>query len=251
MTPDNKAKTISADKIFVALDLPDKASAVQLVETLSPLGVSFKIGMQLFYAEGMPLVKTIQKRLEQSPQSQLFIDLKLHDIPSTVAKASEALVAQGVTFFNLHTLGGAAMMRAAKDAVEKTANRLNLPLPTLIGVTVLTSHDQTSLQTDLQVESDLTRYVQHLARLAKHSGLHGVVCSAQEAAVIKETCGNTFLKVTPGIRMPDHDSGDQSRILTPKAAFEAGATHLVIGRPITQANDPAEATRQILQTLGL
>jgi orotidine-5'-phosphate decarboxylase len=248
-TPSQANQQPLASRIFVALDVPSQKEALSLVEQLAPLGLSFKIGMQLFYAEGMGFVQAVQNQLKNSPSSELFIDLKLHDIPTTVGKASESLVRHDVSFFNVHTTGGKAMMQAAREYADKTADSLGQKRPTIIAVTVLTSMDETTLKQELNVSNTVLDQVGHLAKLTQSAGLDGVVCSAQEAGIIQQVCGKDFLKVTPGIRMPDDNVGDQSRILTPQKAFETGATHLVIGRPITQADNPVKAAERILESL--
>ncbi len=234
-----------AERLFVALDYPDAASALAMAEQLAPLGVSYKVGMQLFYAEGMTLVRQLQ------PYGKtVFVDLKMHDIPNTVAGAVDSLVRQGVDFLNIHTQGGAEMMTAAVRAARDAASASGRLVPKLIGVTLLTSLSGKHLREFLFVESaSVSEYVQHLAMNAKHSGLDGVVCSAQEAPVLREVCGPDFLLVTPGIRPAGGHEQDQSRVITPAQAMRNGSDYLVVGRPITGAADPLAAAQAILDEM--
>lgn len=233
------------ERLMVALDVPSQQEAQTLIATLSPLGITFKIGMQLFYEAGPSLVTQIQEK-----GSRVFVDLKLHDIPNTVARASETLVRQGITFFNIHTQGGPAMMRSAVESAKQAARSQGLPDPSVIGVTLLTSLSADDLQQSLHVPDEPLDYVVHLAGLAKNSGLHGVVCSAREAAAIRKACGKDFLLITPGIRPADSPKDDQSRTLTPAEALEAGADYLVVGRPITRADNPKAAAQRIIADMS-
>jgi orotidine-5'-phosphate decarboxylase len=231
-----------AERLFVALDYPNAASALVLAEKLAPLGVSYKVGMQLFYAEGMSIVRQLK-----GYGRTVFVDLKLHDIPNTVGGAVGSLVGQGVDFLNVHTQGGPEMMQAAVEAAAKIADAEGRPSPKLIGVTYLTSLSEQHLREFLFVESaSVEEYAQHLAIQAKRCGLHGVVCSAQEAPLIREVCGPDFLLVTPGIRPAGAGEQDQSRVITPAQALQNGSDYLVVGRPITGAADPVAATQAIL-----
>lgn len=241
---ENAERTI-AERLFVALDYPDAASALALVEKLAPLGVSYKVGLQLFYAEGVSILRQLQ------PYGKtLFMDLKLHDIPNTVAGAVGSLVRQGVSFLNVHTQGGPEMMKAAVASAQQASEALNQPRPKIIGVTLLTSLSEKELATFLFAEGvSVSEYVQHLALQAKKCGLDGVVCSAQEAAIIREKCGPDFLLITPGIRPAGGAEQDQSRIVQPAQALENGADYLVVGRPITAAADPLTATQNILEEM--
>lgn len=234
-----------AERLFVALDVPDARSALRLAEQLVPVGVSFKVGMQLFYAEGMQVVHALQ-----AEGQTVFVDLKLHDIPNTVAGAIDSLVRQNVKFVNVHTQGGPEMMRAAMESAEKAANTIGQPRPTVIGVTLLTSLSEEHLKRFLNVSGQTVEsYVQHLALQAKECGLDGVVCSAQEAVAIRSVCGPDFLLVTPGIRPADASVQDQARIITPKQAIQNGSSYLVVGRPIVQAHNPADAARRIVDEM--
>jgi orotidine-5'-phosphate decarboxylase len=237
-----------AERLFVALDYPEAASALALAERLAPLGVSFKVGMQLYYSAGPALLEKLH-----SYGKPVFVDLKMHDIPNTVAGAVDSLVRKGVRFLNVHTQGGPDMMSAAVEAAERAAQETGQPKPTLIGVTLLTSLSEQHLRKHLFVESaSVEEYVQHLAIQAKQCGLDGVVCSAQEAAVIRDVCGPDFLLVTPGIRPSAavaDERPDQARVITPGEAIKNGADYLVVGRPITAAANPVQATEAIVAEL--
>ena len=234
-----------AERLFVALDYPDAASALALAEKLAPLGISYKVGMQLFYAEGMSLVRQLQEY-----GKTVFVDLKLHDIPNTVAGAVNALVRQHVDFLNVHAQGGPEMMVAAVEAAQKASKAMGRPMPKLIAVTYLTSLSEQHLREFHFVESaSVSEYVQHLAMQAKRCGMHGVVCSAQEAPIIREVCGSDFLLVTPGIRPGGVSAQDQSRVITPAQALKNGSDYLVVGRPITEAGNPVTATQAILDEM--
>lgn len=238
----------SARNLIIALDLPTGEEAIAMAEQLAPLGVSFKVGMQLYYAEGIQVIEEVQSF---QPDTPVFVDLKLHDIPNTVARAAESLVTQGVGFFNVHCTGGKAMMAGAVEAARARAQLLRRPKPIVIGVTVLTSWEEQAFQTELKVSDDTTAYAVHLAQLAKEAGLDGVVCSPQEAAKIRAACGPDFLLVTPGVRPASSASNDQARFLTPAQAIAEGATHLVVGRPVTAAPDPVAAAKAILNEMSV
>lgn len=240
--------------LFVALDVPTAKEALLLVSSIKnvipPEGISlgYKVGMELFYREGLSFVRELQQQCD----GPVFVDLKLHDIPNTVYRTSKNLASQGVRFFNVHASGGVEMMEAAATGAREGAVEAGTPwdVMSVIGVTVLTSTSPEQLNRDMNVTRPLNEHVLHLATLAKQSGLHGVVCSAQEATLLRETLGSDFLKVTPGIRLAA-DSGvdDQVRVMTPEKAVSAGATHLVVGRPITQASQSAQAAEQVMQAM--
>jgi len=221
-------------KIIVALDYADANAALQLVKQLDPALCRLKIGKELFTAAGPELVT----RLGHEGYS-VFLDLKFHDIPNTVAKACEAASKLGVWMLNVHASGGSAMMRAARAAVDKAP----VP-PLLIAVTVLTSLDQAALD-EIGYAGDLSTTVLRLAKLAKNCGLDGVVCSAQEAPILRHELGAEFSLVTPGIRPTGSGMDDQSRVATPAMAIRNGSSYLVIGRPITQAADPLAVLQHI------
>lgn len=221
-------------KIIVALDFADAASALALVERLSPLLCRLKVGKELFTAAGPEFVRALVAR-----GFGVFLDLKFHDIPNTVAAACRAASELGVWMLNVHASGGLKMMLAAREAVNGFANP-----PKLIAVTVLTSMGVEDLH-QIGLDVDPRDQVARLARLTHEAKLDGVVCSAQEATMLREQIGRDFLLVTPGIRPAGSAVGDQTRILTPARAIMAGADYLVIGRPITQASDPVAALQSI------
>ncbi len=225
-------------KIIVALDYPDAQSALDLVARLEPALCRLKVGKELFVTAGPQLLEKFMQR-----GFEIFLDLKFNDIPNTTAQACKAAAALGVWMVNVHALGGRKMMEAAREAVANTAHR-----PKLVAVTVLTSMAQQDLS-ELGIAATPAELVLRLAKLAYASGLDGVVCSAQEAAMLRQHTGKEFCLVTPGIRPADSDANDQSRIMTPRAALEHGASYLVIGRPITQAVDPLRALQNIAKEI--
>ena len=228
------------NRILVALDVDSRARALELADTLRGTVAGYKIGKQLFTAEGPEVVRALTARGDR-----VFLDLKFHDIPNTVAGAVRSAMATGAWMVNVHASGGSAMMRAAAQAAHDTAAKTGAARPLVIGVTVLTSMDEAALA-EVGTTRPVMAQVVHLARLAKAAGLDGVVASPQEIVAIREACGPDFHIVTPGIR-PAGQAGadDQARTLTPKEAVAAGATYLVIGRPITSASDPRAAAAAI------
>ena len=230
--------------ILVALDVDSAAKAIALADTLRGAVGGYKIGKQLFTAAGPAVVHELTRRGDR-----VFLDLKFHDIPNTVAGAVQSAVATGAWMVNVHASGGSAMMKAAAEAATTAAAALGRPRPLVIGVTVLTSMTDAALA-EVGVARPVLEQVVHLARLAKQSGLDGVVASPQETAAIRAACGPDFQIVTPGIRPADQQGkDDQARTLTPAEAMKAGSTYLVIGRPITGAPDPREAAKQIFASL--
>lgn len=230
--------------ILVALDVESAAKAIELANQLRGAVGGYKVGKQLFTAEGPSMVRELTSRGDR-----VFLDLKFHDIPNTVAGAVQSAVATGAWMVNVHASGGGAMMKAAADAAARTATALGRPRPLVIGVTVLTSMNDAALQ-EIGVRRSMIEQVVHLATLAKSSGLDGVVASPQETRAIRDACGKDFQIVTPGIRPADQQGkDDQARTLTPAEAIAAGATYLVIGRPITAAPNPREAAERIAATL--
>jgi orotidine-5'-phosphate decarboxylase len=226
--------------IVVALDFDNKFKALQLIDKLDPSMCRLKVGKEMFTLFGPQLVKEIHDR-----GFDLFLDLKFHDIPNTVAKAVAAAAEMGVWMVNVHASGGFAMMEAARRALLPYGD--NAPL--LIAVTVLTSMSDDELKL-IGVEGSAEDQVRRLARLAQKAGLDGVVCSARESSMLKAELGADFKLVTPGIRPAGSDAGDQKRIMTPAEAMTAGSDYLVIGRPITQAADPLATLQAIHQSLA-
>jgi orotidine-5'-phosphate decarboxylase len=227
-------KKLTDPRVIVALDYPDAGQALALVARLDPGQCRLKVGKELFVRAGPALVERLA-----ALGFQVFLDLKFHDIPNTVAQACRAAADLGVWMVNVHASGGLKMMRMAREAVANSATP-----PKLIAVTVLTSMSGEDLR-QIGLDMEPAAQVERLARLTKEAGLDGVVCSAQEAELLRAAIGPDFLLVTPGIRPAGSAVGDQSRILTPAKAIAAGADYLVIGRPITQADDPVAALQQI------
>ena len=217
-------------RIVVALDFPGAAEAVAFARRLTPQACRLKVGMELYTAAGPRLIDELQ-----ALGFEIFLDLKFHDIPNTVARACKAAAALGVWMINVHALGGRAMLAAAREALP-----ISTGAPKLIAVTVLTSMADSDLN-EVGIAGDAQSGVLRLAALAKASGLDGVVCSPLEAAALKAACGRDFLLVTPGIRPSANTGDDQKRVMTAASALAAGAHYLVIGRPITAARDPVAA----------
>ena len=230
--------TATHDRILVALDFPDAPAALESAEALRGHVGGFKIGNQLFTAKGPALVRTLTSRGDR-----VFLDLKFHDIPNTVAGAVRSAADLGVWMVNVHAAGGRAMMTAAREAADQAAQD-GAPRPLVIGVTVLTSIDAAALR-ETGIDAEPIDQVVRLARLARDSRLDGVVCSPNEIVRVRSECGPDFVIVTPGIRGAGDAKGDQVRTATPAGAMEAGADYLVIGRPITAASKPAEAADRI------
>lgn len=224
--------------IIVALDYPEASQAIAMAQQLNPAEVRLKVGKELFTAAGPALVESLQLL-----GFELFLDLKFHDIPNTVAGALRSAARLGVWMVNVHASGGRRMLEAAANAVAQATNP-----PLLTAVTVLTSMGEEELR-ELGVAVNPAEQVQRLALLAQSAGIEGVVCSAQEAPMLREACGQDFLLVTPGIRPVGSQQDDQTRIMTPPEAQRVGVNYMVIGRPITQAPNPQLAVRDILQSL--
>ena len=232
------------DKICLALDVRGVEEAKGLVEKLKDYVGVYKVGKELFTSAGPEIVKEIV-----SSGGKVFLDLKYHDIPNTVAKAGEVVVGLGVYMFNVHASGGSAMMKAVAKSVKKKADELGVNRPKILGVTILTSIDQDAFNNELRIEGSIEDHVVHLAKLAKECGLDGVVCSPKEIKVIRAACGEDFIIVTPGIRPKWSAADDQKRITTPKDAISDGSNCLVIGRAITGADDMVVAAKKVLDEI--
>ncbi len=225
-----------AKDVIIACDFPSKEATLEFLDKFSGKKPYVKIGMELFYSEGPAIVKEIKER-----GHQIFLDLKLHDIPNTVEKAMAALSRLDVDMCNLHAAGTRDMMEAAlRGLTREDGSR-----PLLIAVTQLTSTSQERMQKELLISEELDKVVIKYAQNAKESGLDGVVCSPLEAGKIHESCGEGFLTVTPGVRFADGDKGDQVRVTTPEKARELGSDYIVVGRPITKAEDPVAAYERV------
>jgi orotidine-5'-phosphate decarboxylase len=228
-----------AEKIIVPLDVSSEAQAIEWIDRL-PQVTFWKVGLELFVSGGPSILRTLKSR-----QKRIFLDLKLHDIPNTMAGACRSAAAYGVDLLTLHATAGKTALKASQAAAEQGAIAADLPAPNLIAITVLTSLSAQSLAFELKIPLELSDYALQMALLAKESGLAGAVCSPQEVMQLRQICGYDFLLVCPGVRPVWAEAGDQRRSLTPAAALKAGADYLVIGRPITTAPDPAEAFDRI------
>ena len=235
---------LSKDRIVVALDVETSAQALALVEKLRGLVGMFKIGKQLFTAAGPDIVRQVVGMGEK-----VFLDLKFHDIPNTVASAGVEAARLGVTIFNVHALGGSAMMRATVEAVNKAAEHEKLIRPQILAVTILTSHDQATLA-EIGLEKTIQEQVICLAQLATASGIDGVVASPQEIASLRNAIPDpNFVILTPGVRPVGAARNDQKRVMTPNEAVQTGADYLVVGRPITGAENPVAAAQKIIEEI--
>lgn len=218
--------------VIVACDFSSAEQVFSFLDKFKERKPFVKIGMELYYAEGPEIVRQIKAR-----GHKIFLDLKLHDIPNTVKKAMAVLSGLDVDMCNVHAAGTSAMMKAALEGLTRPDGSR----PLLIAVTQLTSTDQESMEKELLIEKPLDQVVMSYARTARSAGLDGVVCSPLEAGKVHETCGKSFVTVTPGVRFADGDAGDQKRVTTPVKARELGSDYIVVGRPITAAADPVEA----------
>lgn len=235
------------DQLLVALDVEDGRRALELADTLTDLAGGFKVGSRLFTLEGPPLVRALVER-----GARVFLDLKFHDIPNTVAQAIDAAVQTGAWMIDVHASGGTAMLQAAARAGRDAAGRLRRPAPVLVGITVLTSMDDDALR-EAGVERPLLDQVVALARMTQAAGLQGVVASPHETAAIRAACGPDFIIVTPGIRgaAAGDVKNDQLRTMGPADAVRAGASYIVVGRPIIAAPDPRAAAAAIVEELRI
>lgn len=232
-------------KVYCAIDTTDINLATRLAQQVSEVGCGVKLGLEFFSVYGADGIKKIS---DACPNVKIFLDLKFHDIPNTVAGALRGVARLGVTYVNCHASGGVEMMKAGLDAVSEESNRLGLPIPKFLAVTVLTSLDENALKDVGQIGPAQSQVVR-LAKLTQQAGLAGIVCSGQEIKLVRGELGQDFVLMVPGIRPAGSDIGDQKRVMTPREAMDAGATHLVIGRPITGAKDPASAASDILKSL--
>ncbi len=218
--------------VIIACDFKSAEDTFNFLDKFTGKKPFVKIGMELFYAEGPSIVREIKSR-----GHKIFLDLKLHDIPNTVKKAMSVLSNLDVDITNLHASGTGAMMKAALEGLTRPDGTR----PLLIAVTQLTSTDQESMERDLLIKEPIDKVVMHYAETAKNAGLDGVVCSPLEAKKVHDTCGESFLTITPGVRFADGDIGDQKRVMTPAEAKKIGSDYIVVGRPITAADDPVAA----------
>ena len=231
-----------AKDVIVALDFSSKEQVINFLDKFEGKKPFVKIGMELFYAEGPEIVREIKKR-----GHKIFLDLKLHDIPNTVMKAMNVLSSLDVDMTNLHAAGTIKMMEGAINGLTREDGTR----PLLIAVTQLTSTDQETMEKDLLINESIDKVVMHYAKNAEIAGLDGVVCSPLEAGKVHEICGEKFLTVTPGVRFADGDKGDQKRVMTPEEARKIGSDYIVVGRPITAAEDPVKAyERCVKEFLG-
>ncbi|WP_200929969.1 orotidine-5'-phosphate decarboxylase [Nostoc piscinale] len=232
------------DKIIVALDVPDLEGAIALIDKLE--SVSFwKVGLELFTSTGPQILEILKSR-----QKRIFLDLKFHDIPNTVAGACRSSARYGVDLLTIHATAGKDALKAATEAAQTGAAQAGVQPPKLIAITLLTSISARQLAFDLKIPLELPEFALEMALMAKESGLDGAVCSPQEVAQLRQTSGDEFLLVCPGVRPTWADKGDQKRSLTPSQALQAGANYLVIGRPITAAPDPELAWKRISEELN-
>ena len=242
-----------SNPVYCAIDTVDLASAAQLIRSVAgraiPAVGGIKLGLEFFLAHGAPGVRYAFPAPVRATGIGFFLDLKLHDIPNTVAGGIRAVVELEPTFITIHTAGGAAMMKAAAEIAAAEARRLGVARPRLLGVTVLTSLDKSDLAAT-GIPADPGEQVLRLAALARESSLDGVICSPLEIAALRKECGTDFTLMVPGIRPAGAATADQKRVMTPQEAVALGANHLVIGRPITEAADPALAAEAIARDLG-
>ena len=234
---------MTRNPIIVALDVPSAEQALKLAELVAPAVGAFKIGKELFVSAGPDIVKRVR-----ATGASVFLDLKFHDIPNTVAKAIAAATRLDVQMTTIHTSGGGEMMRAAEKSAQDTAKSLSLPAPLVLGVTVLTSSDANTLA-EIGCQTNVGHQVERLATLAVKSGLRGLVCSPLEIADLRQILPPEIQLVTPGIRTGAEKADDQKRTLSPREAIQAGASWLVIGRPIYAAENPRLAAEKILESI--
>ena len=235
--------SVARQKLIVALDVPHAQAGVVLAESLRARVGFFKVGSQLTTVEGPVLVRYLLASGER-----VFLDLKFHDIPNTVAESAREATLKGVSMFNVHASGGSAMIEAAVTAADQASTQMDQPRPLVLAVTLLTSLDEKSMA-EIGWKGTPQEVVVRLSLMAQKAGADGVVASAQETQEVRKVCGGNFVIVTPGIRPQGFSAGDQSRIVTPKAAIRAGADYLVVGRPITRASDPSATAEAIVDEI--
>ncbi len=231
-----------AKDVIIALDFAGREQALAFLDKFTGVKPFVKIGMELFYATGAEFLKEIKAR-----GHKIFLDLKLHDIPNTVKKSMKVLSSLGADMVNLHAGGGSVMMKAALEGLTKEDGTR----PILIAVTMLTSTDQALMENDLLIKKPVEEVVESYAKNAANCGLDGVVCSPLEAGKVHAACGNSFITVTPGVRLAGDDVGDQKRVTTPLKARELGSDYIVVGRSITAAEDPVAAYNECVAQFGL
>ena len=232
------------ERLIVALDVDTLEKAIHLTKLLSPHVGAFKVGMQLYNSVGPEVIYTLKNL-----GANIFIDLKLHDIPNTVAQASKVLTSHGVNILNVHAAGGKEMMQSAAQAVSQAAQEQGIPRPLVIAVTVLTSISHQVFQEEIGFAGEIEAKVVAWAKLAKEAGLDGVVASPKEIKALRQACGPDFVIITPGIRPSGGAMNDQKRVTTPQEAIAAGATYIVVGRPITACSNPIEAAKSIVSEM--
>ncbi len=234
---------MNIEKIIVPLDVPTETAAIALIEELPEI-IWWKVGLELFVSCGPQILSILKQR-----QKRIFLDLKFHDIPNTVAGACRSAASYGVDLLTIHATAGRAALTKAQEAVMEGAKATGQNPPKLIAITILTSLTSRDIAFDLKIPLELPEYALQMALLAQESGLSGAVCSPQEVEQLRRVCGDDFVLVCPGVRPSWAEAGDQKRSLTPSQAIKAGADYLVIGRPITAAADPKEALERICQEI--
>ena len=237
-------KLSARERLVLALDVNNFKKAEELVDKLTDYVGVFKIGNQLFTAEGTKVIKMVQEK-----GGKVFLDLKFHDIPNTVARAAEVVSKLGVYIFDIHTSGGYEMMKATVEASKKSSFALGSSKPLILGVTLLTSINQEILEKEIGIKKSLEEQVVHLAKLAEAAGLDGVVASPWEIKALRAACVEGFVILTPGIRPAGKSDDDQKRVTTPQEAIKLGADFIVIGRSITNATNPVKASQEILKKM--
>ena len=237
------AKIMNIEKIIIPLDVPTEAAAIALIEELPEI-IWWKVGLELFVGCGPQILSILKQR-----QKRIFLDLKFHDIPNTVAGACGVAASYGADLLSIHATAGKVALKAAQKAIREGANSIGENPPRLIAITILTSLTSRELAFDLKIPLELPEYALQMSLLAQESGLGGAVCSPQEVEQLRRVCGDDFVLICPGVRPSWAEVGDQKRSLTPAQAMKAGADYLVIGRPITAASNPREALERICKEI--